>query len=754
MHPNIGLSPARGDAPFVTRVARTFHWQRVTAGVPAVALVTLLLSLGPLVSPAALLDFFSPAEIALAWLEHLIELAVIAVVLMAAYTVLDEALPRSMQLRLAKVCALLLALSALLSVLLHAYYADGFEHLPPPLRMLADSLRWGLPAVFLALIADAHRRALQTDSAAHAAEVARAQSQQGESEQQLALLQAQIEPHFLFNMLGNVRRLYRTQPQAGAEAIGSLMRYLHTALPQMRSRRASLGEEIALVRAYLDLFQLRMGAQLSVSIDVDAALNDADFPPMLLITLVENAIKHGLEPAGGGHIEVRAQRRDNLLEVTVLDDGVGFGATASSGTGVGLVNVRRQLAARYQRRARLTLEAGEPRGARATIVIPLASAQAVDPVSRDGSPALTTTKLAAAAPMPLDEQPAKQTGGFARWFKTHRGAVAMAGLLAFAGPLTFSTGALSIMRAPMPIDLARLGLGWMLYAVSLWGLLLVTGYGCERLTRRVGRYAGGGLWLLAACLTAALPTILAAARATVLMEQGIVHSTRAMHLHGFTISLIMALLYFAHLRRSREHEQAAARLAAAQAAQRDVRRHIVQARLQEVQARIDPQVLFEMLETVRRLYEHNAALAERFLDELIVFLRAALPRLRAASSSLLREVELACAFVRLHALAGDSELDMTIDVAPDAMHARFPPGVLLPLLDTVVASGAGPCRLAATRSSECCRLVLSLGSGPSERSVARVQSLLMELYGTATQLEIESTAGAVDVIVKVPYELA
>jgi signal transduction histidine kinase len=381
MHGNIDLAPAQGDARFVALVACALDWQRLAA----VGLVTLLLSLAPLVNPA-LLDFFSPAELALAWLEHLAELAVIAAVLLATFTALDEALPRSMPLRLAGICALLLALSAVLALLLHAYYADGFEHLPPPPRILADSLRWGLPAVFLTLIADVHQRALQTDSAAHAAELARAQLQQGESEQQLALLQAQIEPHFLFNMLGNVRRLYRTRPQAGAEAIGSLMRYLRTALPQLRSRRASLGEEIALVRAYLDLFQLRMGTQLSFSIEIDAELNDTEFPPMLLVTLVENAIKHGLEPAGGGHIEVRGRRRRNLLEVEVLDDGSGFGATASSGTGVGLVNVKRQLAARYQAQARLTLEGREPRGACATIVIPLGSAQAIDPVASDVLP--------------------------------------------------------------------------------------------------------------------------------------------------------------------------------------------------------------------------------------------------------------------------------------------------------------------------------------------------------------------------------
>ena len=382
MHGNVDFARAGGESGLLARAARALDRQRLAA----VALVTLLLSLGALISPG-LLDFFSPAEIARAWLEHLAELAVIAAALLAAFTVLDEALPRGMPLRLALICVLLLAVSVAAAVLLHAYYAGGFEHLPPLLRMLADSLRWGLPAVFLALTADVHRRALQTDTAAHAAELARAQLQHAESERQLALLQAQIEPHFLFNILGNVRRLYRTRPQVGAEAVGSLMRYLRTALPQLRSRRASLGEEIALVRAYLDLFQLRMGSQLSFSIEVDAGLDDAEFPPMLLSTLVENAVRHGLEPVGGGHIEVRARRRRNLLEVAVLDDGAGFGATASSGTGIGLVNVRRQLAARYQGRARLTLEGREPRGARASIAIPLRKTRAVDPVAGDVLPA-------------------------------------------------------------------------------------------------------------------------------------------------------------------------------------------------------------------------------------------------------------------------------------------------------------------------------------------------------------------------------
>ncbi|HET9663181.1 MAG TPA: histidine kinase [Burkholderiales bacterium] len=361
---------------------------------------------------------------------------------------------------------------------------------------------------------------------------------------------------------------------------------------------------------------------------------------------------------------------------------------------------------------------------------------------------LTTTP-----PMRLGLQ-ATAARTFAYWLQTHRGAIAMAGMLAFAGPVAFFTGALSVMRAPAAVDLVRLGLWWILYGVLHWSLLLVAGYGFERISRHFGRAARGVAAFMAACLAAAPPGILTAGRTTILIEQGVVHSAGTAHLYAFIFSLIIALLYFAHLRRSREHEQATARLAAAQIAQRDARRRIVEARLQEMQARIDPQLLFEMLDAVRSHYERDLAQGERFLDELIAFLRAALPRLRTASSSLTREVELARAYVKLKAPADAGRLAMTTDVAPDAMHARFPPGVLLPLLDTAGGWDAHPLRLTATRAGDECRMVLTLGAAPSKASLSRVHSLLMELYGTAGKLEIESASGAINVIVKVPYEHA
>lgn len=361
------LAHLHSGGGYVARVVRALSWQRLAV----VALVTILLSTRPLLA-ADMVDFFSSGEIAFLWIELFSKIALIAAALALSYTLLDEALPPRMPLRLVIVCAMLLGLSVVMTVLLYAYYAHGFHQLPPPLRLMSDSLRWGLPAVFLAVIADIHQRALQADAAAHAVERSHAQLGRDETEQQLALLQAQIEPHFLFNVLGNVRQLYRTQPQAGASAIANLMRYLRAALPQLRSEHAQLGDELELVRAYLGLFQVRMGARLRFSIQADQALHGVEFPPMLLITLVENAIKHGLDPNGrAGQVLVRAQRTGQLLEVAVLDDGAGFAAAASDGTGVGLANVRRQLAARYGSQARLALESRSPRGACATIVIPL-----------------------------------------------------------------------------------------------------------------------------------------------------------------------------------------------------------------------------------------------------------------------------------------------------------------------------------------------------------------------------------------------
>ena len=194
-----------------------------------------------------------------------------------------------------------------------------------------------------------------------------------EHELQLRLLQAQIEPHFLFNTLANVRRLYQLHPDQGAQMMDSLKRYLRAALPSVRRADATLADELALVRSYLELLRMRMADRLVYTIVVDADLGATPFPPMIVMTLVENAIKHGLEPSEhGGRIDVRARRVGANLEVSVRDDGVGLNAQSTAGTGVGLANVRRQLTGRYGAAARLRLQPGSP-GFSATIEVPLAA---------------------------------------------------------------------------------------------------------------------------------------------------------------------------------------------------------------------------------------------------------------------------------------------------------------------------------------------------------------------------------------------
>jgi sensor histidine kinase YesM len=186
----------------------------------------------------------------------------------------------------------------------------------------------------------------------------------------LSALQAQIEPHFLFNTLANVRRLYETTPSRGREMLASLIDYLRAALPAMRSQGSTLGRELELARSFLTILQMRIGDRLQFSIAVDDDLLDTQVPPLVLATLVENAIKHGLAPLPeGGRVDIQARRRGNDLEIEVRDTGAGF--TASGGSGVGLANTRSRLAGLYGPRASLSLAAGAPRGVVATVLLPL-----------------------------------------------------------------------------------------------------------------------------------------------------------------------------------------------------------------------------------------------------------------------------------------------------------------------------------------------------------------------------------------------
>lgn len=215
-----------------------------------------------------------------------------------------------------------------------------------------------------------HFRAQAADAEVHAAELRRGALETQQLATRLRFLQAQVEPHFLFNTLSNVRRLAQTDAAAGRAMLAHLTRYLRGALPRMREEESSLAEEVELVSAYLGLQKIRMGERLSTSIDVPAALRTARVPPMMLATLVENAIKHGIAPlAEGGAIDVAARAADGMLTLTVADNGRGF--SSDSGSGVGLANIRARLAALYGERATLRLESNPARGVTASVALPL-----------------------------------------------------------------------------------------------------------------------------------------------------------------------------------------------------------------------------------------------------------------------------------------------------------------------------------------------------------------------------------------------
>ncbi|MBP9904672.1 MAG: histidine kinase [Rhodoferax sp.] len=189
------------------------------------------------------------------------------------------------------------------------------------------------------------------------------------SEASLHLLQAQIEPHFLFNTLGAVQQLAQVECPAAASLTAHLITFLRASLSDMRTDKVTLASEFSLIEAYLQVMKTRLADRLVFTLELPAHLAEVSIPSMLLLTLVENSIKHGIEPAlRGGTIEVRAQRLDSDIGIQVRDSGVGLATTP--GVGVGLTNVQERLRLTYGGAASFTLEPQEPQGSIAAIRLP------------------------------------------------------------------------------------------------------------------------------------------------------------------------------------------------------------------------------------------------------------------------------------------------------------------------------------------------------------------------------------------------
>ncbi|HUL95602.1 MAG TPA: histidine kinase [Usitatibacter sp.] len=244
-------------------------------------------------------------------------------------------------------------------------------------RGWTTSPEWVLSIVFLSLVVSTILSTVffwRERTAVAEAVLARERERGERIEREAALanlraLQAQIEPHFLFNTLANVQHLVESDPPEASRMLESLIQYLRAALPQMRESSTSLKREVDMARAFLEIQRIRMGARLDFAIDVPESLQCRSFPPMMLISLVENAVKHGVDPCcETGTIAIRAAEAGGVLRVWVEDSGEGI--KPKKGGGVGLSNIRDRLKALYGTSARLVIEEREPRGVVASIEVP------------------------------------------------------------------------------------------------------------------------------------------------------------------------------------------------------------------------------------------------------------------------------------------------------------------------------------------------------------------------------------------------
>jgi sensor histidine kinase YesM len=245
--------------------------------------------------------------------------------------------------------------------------AAVMQKLPRVLAMiLGAGLAVAVPMIVIGLLRNRQHEAL-TEQLQRDAERDRMARELAES--QLRLLRAQIEPHFLFNTLGAVQQLAEHDAPRAAELTANLIAFLRASMNKMRSEQVALDAEFGLVEAYLRVMQVRLGARLRFTLTLPPELGQVPVPSMIVLTLVENAIKHGIEPSlRGGEVIVSAEVLGATIRVRVQDSGVGMGAAGVSGTG--LDNVRRRLQLAYGAGAGLALHDADP-GLVADITIPL-----------------------------------------------------------------------------------------------------------------------------------------------------------------------------------------------------------------------------------------------------------------------------------------------------------------------------------------------------------------------------------------------
>ena len=356
---DVRMSP---DAPQPGVLRRAFRWARLRV-VLAVALALGTLLIAPWTGSVAVLY---------------LRLLLVGLLLLLVFTLLERRprrLPRWLARWALQIAAV--ALSAPFATAL-VYTLTTLDDSVPwthdKLRMAGYSIITGFSllvspwVVMIAVYRDISGRAQRQ---ALAFELERTQLARQAVEARMSLLQAQVEPHFLFNTLANVRELVEQGSPRAAPMLQSLIDYLRAAVPSLHRPSSTIGRELELVRAYLDIMQMRMPDRLQYAVDADPALLDVACPPAALLVLVENAVRHGIDPGErGGEIAVCIRQEGAACIAEVRDTGVGLGQ-ASAGLGTGLANLRERLRLAFGPDATLVLEDNSPEGATARLRIPL-----------------------------------------------------------------------------------------------------------------------------------------------------------------------------------------------------------------------------------------------------------------------------------------------------------------------------------------------------------------------------------------------
>ena len=362
----VALSGPRPLSRLFAGVRAKLGWQRIGFTV----LVCTLVSTQALFQPTLYTPFDLEGVIR-TWLDYVGETLLMGLPIALAATIAEVLVAGWSRWLAAPVLVVAMLIGAVAGALLVIPYYDSPIETAFDVRFVSDVAYWMIIAAGIALLYELQQRAGIAAAAVHQAQLDQIALSKQMLEAQLQVMRAQIEPHFLFNTLANVKRLTQTDIHGGVTMLDNLIHYLRAALPRMREEDTTLGQEWELVRAYLEVLQIRMGDRLRFAVDIPAELRSEPFPPMMLLTLVENAVKHGLNPSPhGGDISVRAQRVGPAFMLSVADTGVGFGVAATGGTGVGLANTRARLTALYGDAASLELAPNAPSGVVATVLIP------------------------------------------------------------------------------------------------------------------------------------------------------------------------------------------------------------------------------------------------------------------------------------------------------------------------------------------------------------------------------------------------